>query len=57
MKEPDIILRGIEGSIVGLIPGLRGRAAVEEVIRRLLGDKALPQQKVARTTAQKGPDH
>ena len=32
---PDIILRGIEAPIVGVIPGLRGRAEVEKVIDQL----------------------
>lgn len=37
MREPDIILHGCEGSLVGRVEGLRGREAVNEVIDELLG--------------------
>lgn len=37
--KPDIVLRAAEGPIVGPIPGLRGRKAVEAVIKQLLGGK------------------
>lgn len=38
-SKPDIILNGIEAPIVGIIPGLRGRAAVQKVIDQLTGRK------------------
>lgn len=37
--KADIILRGIEGSLVGTIKSLHGKKEVEEVIKKLLGEK------------------
>lgn len=36
-RKPDIYLPTVEGSIVGIIPGLRGQEAVNAVIEELLG--------------------
>lgn len=35
-QEPDIVLKPAEGPIVGIIPGLRGKEAVTQVINQLL---------------------
>jgi hypothetical protein len=39
MKEADIYIPPTEGSLVGIIPGLNGRDAVNEVIDTLLRKK------------------